>query len=222
METNQTTQTATQQPITNKKMMGCKTCGAPMAKSAKKCQSCGAKNPKKRIKKFIILLIIVGIIVGYPAFFVIRDNMSAMITCRNGQELRYNELGDIYSDYLRNDDYKEFVNEYLPAEVVVKGKITEIDETTVGATSDGLNVHVESGACRVIKFEINNEYVYMISFDLYTKAEDYDFGKLKVGDKVVAKGIITDSVTLKNGNQINEGLPSKLDIIGTEDGITVK
>ena len=222
METNQTTQTATQQPITNKKMMSCKTCGAPMAKSAKKCQSCGAKNPKKRIKKFIILLIIVGIIVGYPAFFVIRDNMSAMITCRNGQELRYNELGDIYSDYLRNDDYKEFVNEYLPAEVVVKGKITEIDETTVGATSDGLNVHVESGACRVIKFEINNEYVYMISFDLYTKAEDYDFGKLKVGDKVVAKGIITDSVTLKNGNQINEGLPSKLDIIGTEDGITVK
>ena len=222
METTQTTQTTTQQPITNKKMMSCKTCGAPMAKSAKKCQSCGAKNPKKRIKKFIILLIIVGIIVGYPAFFVIRDNMSAMITCRNGEELRYNELGDIYSDYLRNDDYKEFVNEYLPAEVVVKGKITEIDETTVGATSDGLNVHVESGACRVIKFEINNEYVYMISFDLYTKAEDYDFGKLKVGDKVVAKGIITDSVTLKNGNQINEGLPSKLDIIGTEDGITIK
>lgn len=222
METNQTTQTATHQPITNKKIMSCKTCGAPMAKSAKKCQSCGAKNPKKRIKKFIILLIIVGIIVGYPAFFVIRDNMSAMITCRNGEELRYNELGDIYSDYLRNDDYKEFVNKYLPAEVVVKGKITEIDETTVGATSDGLNVHVESGACRVIKFEINNEYVYMISFDLYTKAEDYDFGKLKVGDKVVAKGIITDSVTLKNGNQINESLPSKLDIIGTEDGITTK
>ena len=220
METNQTTQTTTQQPITNKKMMSCKTCGAPMAKSAKKCQSCGAKNPKKRIKKFIILLIIVGIIVGYPAFFVIRDNMSAKITCRNGEELRYNELGDIYSNYLRNDDYKEFVNEYLPAEVVVKGKITEIDETTVGATSDGLNVHVESGACRVIKFEINNEYVYMISYDLYTKAEDYDFGKLKVGDKVVAKGIITDSVTLKNGNQINESLPSKLDVIGTEDGIT--
>jgi hypothetical protein len=219
METNQTT---TQQGVTNNKMMNCKTCGAPMAKSAKKCQSCGAKNPKKRIKKFIILLIIVGIIVGYPAFFVIRDNMSAMITCRNGEELRYNELGDIYSDYLRNDDYKEFVNEYLPAEVVVKGKITEIDETTVGATSDGLNVHVESGACRVIKFEINNEYVYKISFDLYTKAEDYDFGKLKVGDKVVAKGVITDSVTLKNGNQINEGLPSTLDIIGTEDGITIK
>ena len=131
-------------------------------------------------------------------------------------------MGDIYSDYLRNDDYKEFVNEYLPAEVVVKGKITEIDETTVGATSDGLNVHVESGACRVIKFEINNEYVYMISYDLYTKAEDYDFGKLKVGDKVEATGIITNAVTLKDGSVIKESLPSKLEVIGTEDGIEKK
>ena len=60
METNQTT--TTQQPVTNKKMTTCKTCGAPMAKSAKKCQSCGAKNPKKRIQKLIVLLIIVGIV----------------------------------------------------------------------------------------------------------------------------------------------------------------
>ena len=216
METNQTT---TQQGVTNNKMMNCKTCGAPMAKSAKKCQSCGAKNPKKRIKKFIILLIIVGIIVGYPAFFVIRDNMSAMITCRNGEELRYNELGDIYSDYLRNDDYKEFVNEYLPAEVVVKGKITEIDNITVGATSDGLNVHLESGACKVAKIEINNEYVYLIKYDLYKDAEDYDFGKLKVGDKVTATGVITNSITLTENNQIYAVLPSELEVIGTADGI---
>ena len=112
METNQTTQTTentTQQPIMNKKMMACKTCGATMTKSAKKCQACGAKNPKQRIKKLIIMLIIVGIIVGYPAFFIIRDNTSATISCRNGEELRYNELNDIYVDYLRNDDYSDFV-----------------------------------------------------------------------------------------------------------------
>ena len=97
-------------PIMNKKMMACKTCGATMAKSAKKCQACGAKNPKQRIKKLIIMLIIVGIIVGYPAFFIIRDNTSATISCRNGEELRYNELNDIYVDYLRNDDYSDFVS----------------------------------------------------------------------------------------------------------------
>ncbi len=218
METNQTTQTT----VTNKKMMVCKTCGAQMAKSAKKCQSCGAKNPKKRIKKLIVLLVIAGIIIGYPAFFIIRDNTSATITARNGEELRYNELGNIYSDYLLNDDYKEFVDEYLPAEVVVKGKITEIDTESTGVSSNGLNVHVEAGARNVIKIEINNEYIYMIPYDLYTKAEDYDFGKLNVGDKVEATGTITKSITLENGNYIRDGLPGKLEIIGTEDGIIKK
>ena len=42
METTQTVQN-------NNKMMAWKTCGAQMAKSAKKWPSCGAKNPKKRI-----------------------------------------------------------------------------------------------------------------------------------------------------------------------------
>lgn len=66
METNQTTQaTTTQQPVTNKKMMNCKTCGAQMAKSAKKCPSCGAKNGKAKMKKFLVFiaLIVVSAIV---------------------------------------------------------------------------------------------------------------------------------------------------------------
>ncbi|MBQ2847520.1 MAG: hypothetical protein IJE74_04620 [Clostridia bacterium] len=215
METNQTA-------ATNKKMMVCKTCGASMAKSAKKCQSCGAKNPKKRIKKLIILLVIVGTIVGYPAFFIIRDNTSATITAKNGEELRYNELGDIYSDYLLNDDYSDFVEEYLPAEVVVKGKITEIDNETIGLSSNGFTAHVEAGAHKVIKIEINNEYIYMIPYDVYADADEYSFGEFNVGDKVEATGTITKSITLKSGNYINESLPSKLGIIGTEDGITKK
>lgn len=68
METNQNTQTnSTQQPIVNKKMMSCKTCGAPMAKSAKKCQSCGAKNRKRKMKKLIVLtslIVIAAIVIG--------------------------------------------------------------------------------------------------------------------------------------------------------------
>ncbi len=220
MENNQTTQTAiTQQPVASKKMMTCKTCGAQMAKSAKKCQSCGAKNSKKRIRKLIVFLVILAIIVGYPAFYIIRDNTSATITVKNGEELRYNELGEIYSDYLLNDDYKEFVEEYLPAEVVVKGKITEIDTESVGLSSNGFTAHVEAGACNVIKIEINNEYIYMIPYDIYKEADEYSFGELKVGDKVEATGTITKSITLRDGNYIRDGLPSKLEIIGTADSI---
>lgn len=218
METNQTTQMS----AANKKMMVCKTCGAQMAKSAKKCQSCGAKNPKKRIKKLVILLVIIGIIVGYPAFFIIRDKTSSTITAKNGEELSYNELCNIYRDYLLNDDYKEFVNEYLPAEVVVKGKITEIDNETIGLSSNGFTAHVEAGAHKVIKIEINNEYIYMIPYDVYSDADEYSFGELKVGDKVEAVGIITKSITLENGNYIRDALPGTLEIIGTEDGIVKK
>ena len=54
METTQTVQE-------NKKMMACKTCGAQMAKSAKKCPSCGAKNARSKwmgkLKKLIIFVV---------------------------------------------------------------------------------------------------------------------------------------------------------------------
>lgn len=70
METNQTTQPTMQQPpIQNKKMMFCKTCGAQMAKSAKKCPSCGAKNSRSKIVRvfrnlfIVVSIILVGIIV---------------------------------------------------------------------------------------------------------------------------------------------------------------
>lgn len=64
MENNQTT---TQQSITNKKMTSCKTCGSQMAKSAKKCPSCGAKNGKAKMKKllaFISIIVVVAIAIG--------------------------------------------------------------------------------------------------------------------------------------------------------------
>ncbi len=40
-------------------MMKCKTCGNEIAKSAKKCPSCGAKNPVAKLKKFIVFVAVV-------------------------------------------------------------------------------------------------------------------------------------------------------------------
>ena len=50
------------------KMKKCKTCGQPIAKSAKICPNCGAKNKKSRITGWLFLLIIAVII------FVIVNN----------------------------------------------------------------------------------------------------------------------------------------------------
>ena len=57
-------ETTTQQNVANNKMMNCKTCGAPIAKSAKKCPSCGAKNKKAKLNKFIafVAIILVAVI----------------------------------------------------------------------------------------------------------------------------------------------------------------
>ncbi len=49
------------------KIINCKTCGAEIAKNAKVCPSCGAKNKRGR-KKWIFLIVILLIVV---AFFVI-------------------------------------------------------------------------------------------------------------------------------------------------------
>ncbi len=40
-------------------MMKCKTCGNEIAKSAKKCPSCGAKNPVAKMKKIIVFVVVV-------------------------------------------------------------------------------------------------------------------------------------------------------------------
>lgn len=222
METNQTSQTVeTQQIIKNKKMMNCKTCGAPMAKSAKKCQSCGAKNPRKKIKKILVLLIIVGIIVGYPAFFIITENPTATITANNGEEFTKKEFASLYHEYILNDKYIEFTEEYLPAQVVIEGKIDRISDTTVGVSGSAPSIHIESGAHNLMKIEIG-PYIYKIKYDIWDKAENHEFGKLKVDDKVVAVGIITKNNTLTPENYIRDELPDDLEVIGTEDGIMHK
>ena len=61
MEQNQVAQAPATPPVTNNKLTTCKTCGAQIAKSAKKCPSCGAKNKSgKSLVKTLIPLIILG------------------------------------------------------------------------------------------------------------------------------------------------------------------
>jgi len=217
------------QPITtnnttNKKLTNCKVCGTVMAKSAKKCQSCGAKNPRKAIKKLITFLIILAIIIGCPSFFAIKDklNPAVKIIANNGETLSFAKFKDAYKEYVLNDDYDEFVDNYLPAQVSLSGKITEIDTSNVGVSNEGNSVHLDSNAANLIIFEIDNRHRYYISYELWTDKENYEFGKLKVGDKITATGTITKSITLRDGNYIADGISSSLEIIGTEDGITKK
>ena len=68
-----------QQPaVPNKKMKLCKTCGATIAKSAKRCPVCGAKNKKpiyKRVWFWLICIIVLIVIVNWAySIFVSPSN----------------------------------------------------------------------------------------------------------------------------------------------------
>ena len=57
-----------QNPVPNKNMTVCKACGAQIAKGAKACPACGAKNKKPIFKRVwfwaIIVVVLLGIVIG--------------------------------------------------------------------------------------------------------------------------------------------------------------
>ena len=61
MDENNQIPNTPQQPINNKKMKNCKSCGAPISKKAKTCPKCGAKN--KSHKGLIIIGVIIVVII---------------------------------------------------------------------------------------------------------------------------------------------------------------
>lgn len=210
------------------KLTKCKTCGADMAKSAKVCPSCGAKNPRKKLKKLIIFLVIVGIIVGGTAInMAITSKGAPVVTSANGEKLSLGEFEKTYHNYYLNDDVDGFITEYLPAEVVMSGKIKAIDHSSVGVSDSGSGVHLDANASRVSTFTIKeDQYQYKIYYDLYTKPEEYKFGELKVDDEVTATGYITkETISSKRngkryyGEQIYSESDMKVIILGSEDGI---
>lgn len=65
-------------PQNNKNMMFCKSCGTQIAKSAKNCPSCGAKNKKPIYKRVWFWLIIVFCVIGTSSFMGDSNNTSSI------------------------------------------------------------------------------------------------------------------------------------------------
>ena len=216
METNQTTQTTTPQPIANKNMINCKTCGAPIAKSAKKCTSCGAKNKKKQVIKIIIPLVIILVFVGAYVSKVMDFNSHEAVLTVNGTEYTWAEYKDLYHDYYLNGKSIEFDEEFVPANVVTTGKITKISDAIIGETMDG-NLPDENTMMKY-QITIDDNCTYSVVYGYYEQ-NDYDFSHLAVGDEVTVKGIVTEE-DLFPTNIIKERLDGQLKITGTADGIT--
>ena len=116
----------------SKKMVQCKTCGAEIAKSAKTCPSCGAKNKKK---PFGIILVLIGLLIIVGALgngeessttpdkeaesVVSKEESSSdtesVISRESIEELK---ISASYKDLLRNPD--EYRDEYVVITVQIR------------------------------------------------------------------------------------------------------
>ena len=80
------------------KLVYCKTCGAQIAKSAKKCPSCGAKQKKKHTFRNLVLLVFIGII----AYYIYSNGLHKKV------KEQVNDLKDIATTFTqKEEDTKE-------------------------------------------------------------------------------------------------------------------
>lgn len=198
----------------NKKMTACKTCGTQIAKSAKACPSCGAKNKKTPIA-LIIVLVIILVLGGLFISKIMGKNSSNAVLTVNGTQYKWSEYRDLYHEYYLNGKAIEFEEEFTPASAEMSGKITQISDAIIGETMNG-NMPTKN-TLKNFEMTIDDGCTYSVIYKYYEE-NNYDFSHLAVGDKVTVKGTVT-SESLFPTNTINENLDVQLKITGTIDGI---
>ena len=163
----------------NKKMKNCASCEAEIAKSAKVCPNCGAKNKKPIYKRawFIVLV----------AFFVIGTISNMGNTGNTDVEKTTTEEIPKVIEYIAYD-VKELMNDldnnalkaekkYSDAYVELTGKLSTID-------SDG----------KYISLTPTNDNFAIIGVQCYIQNEEQlnKVLEMKIGETVVLKGQIQD------------------------------
>lgn len=203
------------QVVQNKNLIACKTCGVQIAKSAKTCPSCGAKNKSKSKIKVIIPLVIIIILTGLYGIKIFNFNGGGATLTVDGTEYSWTEYKNAYHDYYLNGKTTQFKDDYLPAQAEITGKITKISNSIIGETMKG-NMPTRN---TLFKFEmtIDDGCTYYVTYGYYEQ-NDYDFSHLSVGDKVTVKGEVTEE-DLFPTNIVKEYLDAQLKISGTLEGI---
>lgn len=145
------------------KMVPCRSCGEQIAKSAKVCPHCGAKNKKNTVLWVIVVILVIGFIVG--AFGGGSDNPTKV----NGDESNIPPANQSENQEDSNPGPEKFgVGEHVELNkiIVTLVDVRENSGTTYNKPTDG-NVFV------VCEFEIENNsdkeiaISSMLSFDTY-------------------------------------------------------
>lgn len=154
----------------NKKMINCKACGQEIAKSAKACPHCGAKNKKKHL---ILIIIIV--------FFVLICITASSGDSDEPQKVENTDTGKIETSVENKEEVKEEVkeekNEFYVGETA---ELKEVFVTLVNvteSTGSQFNTPTDGNVFVLCEFEIANNsdkdiaVSSMMSFETY--CDDY-------------------------------------------------
>lgn len=171
------------------KMTKCKSCGADIASSAKRCPSCGAKNKKPIYKRVWFWILVVVLLIAIADFVASKVNPSDSIEIETTTEEDSNAYVDrseatveidcdkLAEAYNKNPDYYDKILNNQVAEW--SGTITSI------ANSDNGEVLVYM-RCGLNGYLIDNVVTATITNDKDKKA----ILSYKEGDKIKMKGIM--------------------------------
>lgn len=163
--------------VQNPNLVTCKTCGAQMAKSAKKCPSCGGKNKTRSKKKLVIfgvIILVIAIIFG--------SNSIINKIKENNIEFERGLAATMLNDHRTNE---AAANEKYSGKAYYFIGIVD----TIGSSS--MEVCVDGNL--VVSGVMHSYGGYKLDCSLNKlKNTEYFYESIKEGSTVIFKGIIDD------------------------------
>ena len=191
------------------KLINCKVCSAEMAKSAKRCPKCGAKNKKPFYKKWWLWLIVIFIVIGAAGSSSDEPNASQEeppATVVNTQQEKpatpeskpvekpmepepaeAEPIEITYTHYDVTELFDTLSGNALKAEKTFQNQYVELEGYLSVIDSDGNYIGVGAHP---------NDYNYLLqSVTCYIKRNDdllEQIMEMNIGDSIVVRGKITD------------------------------
>lgn len=183
--------------MASNKMTTCKSCGKEIAKSAKVCPNCGAKNKKPFYKAvwFWVLIVLIFALIG-----------SCSVSDNDGGESKNNEKTSITST---TKPEKATVPTTAPTEAPIVYESVSVNDMMEALEGNALKAKdtyddkyleisgklsiIDSNGAYISVFPTNNDFA-IVGVQCFVKNEQQkeDIMNLTVGDNVVIKGKITD------------------------------
>ena len=176
------------------KMTKCKSCGADIASSAKRCPSCGAKNKKPIYKRVWLWILVVVLLIAIFGFITSKVNPSDSIEIETTTEADSNvyvkksstkkslKTNKIISEFY--DNTVLFKKNYDEQVVEWEGTITGIAETD--DENKDVIVYMDKGIDTYL-------IEYIVSATIKNDKDKEKILNYKTGDKIKIKGIMSVS-----------------------------